>query len=88
MKLALGAAGAVKGVAQGVGIPDTDQTKCKKAIAEGRYWDASFDCPASDFLRGLFGGGSSTPAALPDATARVVRAAESFDTDPYEWNYN
>lgn len=51
-------AGAVKGAAEGVGIPDTDKTKCQKALAEGRYWDASFDCPASDFVRGVFGRGS------------------------------
>jgi len=33
-----------------IGIPRTDMTKCQIAIAEGRTWDASFDCPASDFL--------------------------------------
>jgi len=33
-----------------VGIPRTNLTKCQQAIAEGRTWDASFDCPALDFL--------------------------------------
>lgn len=51
-KVVSGAAtGAVKGVANIAGIPDTDADACKKAIAEGRLWDASFACPAGDFLK-------------------------------------
>lgn len=46
--------GVVSGAAQGVGdwfgIPRTDETACEKAIREGRYWDASFDCPAGTFI--------------------------------------
>lgn len=50
--LAKGAAtGAVKGVANIAGIPDTNAGECKKAIADGRLWDASFACPAGDFLK-------------------------------------
>ncbi len=50
-KVASGAVtGMVKGAANIVGIPDTDMAKCRQAIAEGRLWDASFACPASDFL--------------------------------------
>lgn len=37
-----------------VGIPRTNQTECEKAKAEGRTWDASFACPAGDFLKYLF----------------------------------
>jgi hypothetical protein len=37
-----------------VGIPRTDLTECEKAKAEGRTWDASFACPAGDFLKYLF----------------------------------
>jgi len=33
-----------------IGIPRTDMTECERAKAEGRTWDASFACPASDFL--------------------------------------
>lgn len=44
------ATGAVKGVANIAGIPDTNMDACKKAIADGRLWDASFACPAADFL--------------------------------------
>lgn len=43
------AAGVVKGSASVIGIPDTDARKCKQAIAEGRYWDASFYCTAVEF---------------------------------------
>jgi branched-subunit amino acid permease len=42
--------GVVLGLGDGFGIPRTDMTECEKAIAEGRTWDASFACPASDFL--------------------------------------
>jgi hypothetical protein len=64
--LAFGAAEAVSGFAYGVvdgavtgtaytigdklGIPRTNMTECEKAKAEGRTWDASFACPAKDFL--------------------------------------
>ncbi len=48
------ASGAVAGVAYGigdaVGVPRTNKTECQKAIEEGRSWDASFACPAGDFL--------------------------------------
>lgn len=43
--------GAVKGVGGMVGVPQTNKTACQKAIEEGRTWDASFDCPAADFLK-------------------------------------
>lgn len=49
--LAGGAAtGIVKGAGSVVGIPDTDAVKCRRAIADGNYWDASFYCPAGEFL--------------------------------------
>lgn len=48
--------GVVSGAAQGVGdwfgLPRTDETECEKAMREGRYWDASFVCPAGDFIGG------------------------------------
>lgn len=46
--------GAVVNVGQAVGVPATNQTACEKAKAEGRTWDASFDCPAADFLKYLW----------------------------------
>lgn len=47
-------AGAVEGVGDWFGIPRTEQSACDKALAEGRTWDASFACPASDFLKGTW----------------------------------
>lgn len=47
--------GAVIGIGQGVGVPPTNMTDCQRAMAEGRTWDASFACPAKDFLSYAFG---------------------------------
>lgn len=41
-------------VGEVVGVPRTNMNKCEQAKAEGRTWDASFDCPAGDFLRYLW----------------------------------
>ncbi len=46
--------GAVTTAGEAVGIPKTNLTECEKAKAEGRTWDASFACPAADFLRYVF----------------------------------
>ena len=46
--------GTVVGVGQIFGIPATNLTKCERAKAEGRTWDASFDCPAGDFIKYLW----------------------------------
>lgn len=46
--------GAVTGVGSVVGVPQTNLTKCQKAMAEGRTWDASFDCPASTWIKYLW----------------------------------
>jgi hypothetical protein len=46
--------GAVVGTGTLLGIPATNMTACERAKAEGRTWDASFDCPATDFLKYVF----------------------------------
>lgn len=46
--------GAVVGAGQIVGIPATNMTECERAKAEGRTWDASFACPAKDFINYLW----------------------------------
>lgn len=46
--------GAVTSAGQMAGIPATSMTECEKAKAEGRTWDASFACPAKDFLSYLW----------------------------------
>jgi hypothetical protein len=53
--LGVGAAeGVVLGVGDAVGVPRTNKTACEQAKSEGRTWDASFDCEATDFVRYLF----------------------------------
>ena len=42
--------GVVYGVGDAVGVPRTNETECERAKREGRTWDASFACPAGDFL--------------------------------------
>lgn len=44
------AVGAVKGIGETVGIPDTDLTQCKIDIKNGEWWKASFSCPAGEYL--------------------------------------
>lgn len=46
--------GATEGVGSIVGIPRTNMTECERAKAEGRTWDASFACPAKDFITYLW----------------------------------
>jgi hypothetical protein len=46
--------GVVIGGGQVIGVPKTSMTKCQKAMAEGRTWDASFDCPAGTWLKYLW----------------------------------
>lgn len=43
--------GTVNTVGEAVGIPRTSMTECERAKLEGRTWDASFACPAGDFLK-------------------------------------
>lgn len=38
-------------------LPETNLARCHAALLEGRYFDASFDCPALTFARGIFGPG-------------------------------
>lgn len=50
-----GAAGEIVNSAGDVlGIPRTNKTQCEADMAAGRWWDASFSCPAGDFIGGLF----------------------------------
>lgn len=48
------ASGVVYGIGDTLQIPRTSETECSRALREGRTWDASFACPAADFLRGTF----------------------------------
>lgn len=58
--------GAVVGVGDVLGIPETSASECEKALAAGDYLEASFKCPAGVFLKGLFG---DTPPVIPDTSS-------------------
>lgn len=53
------AVGAVEGLGQVIGIPPTNQTQCQRDIAAGDWWEASFSCPAGDFLGAVWGASTS-----------------------------
>ena len=61
------AAGAIVGAGGLFGIPQTNQTKCQQDLAAGRTWDASFSCPASEFIAGVFPSTSTSSATANDA---------------------
>lgn len=46
--------GAVVGAGEVVGVPATSVDQCAADVAAGRTWDASFSCPAVDFLKYIF----------------------------------
>lgn len=46
--------GTITGIGDAVGVPVTNLTECERAKIEGRTWDASFACPAGDFLKYVF----------------------------------
>jgi hypothetical protein len=54
---ATGAAeGVTYAVGDAVGIPRTNVDQCGADLAAGRYWDASFSCPAGTFIGGVWRG--------------------------------
>ncbi len=77
------ATGTVIGLGKAVGVPETNQTQCQKDVAAGNWWDASFSCPASDFLSAAYGAASRpfTSTTLSDAEANDARRAFAA-TDP------
>lgn len=62
----------VLGVGDILGIPRTNATECERAMAEGRTWDASFACPAGDFLAYLTRGAPAAPTGTKPATQPVA----------------
>lgn len=42
--------GVVLSAGDAIGIPRTNKTQCELDKAAGRSWDASFSCPAKDFI--------------------------------------
>lgn len=90
------AVGTVKGIGAAVGIPDTSKTNCQADVAAGRWWDASFSCPAGTFINTAGGAvfGSTTIWDSDSADAKAIEAARAraqfaltdprrVDADPY-----
>ncbi|MEG1324772.1 MAG: hypothetical protein RSD99_07765, partial [Janthinobacterium sp.] len=42
--------GAVLTIGDWLNLPRTEQSECEKAKASGSAWDASFACPAGEFI--------------------------------------
>ncbi len=77
------ATGTVIGIGKAVGVPETNQTQCQKDLAAGKWWDASFSCPAGTFLGAAYGSARDvfTSTTLSDAQANDARRAFAA-TDP------
>lgn len=73
------AVGTVKGIGQAVGIPDTNRTSCEADIAAGRWWDASFNCPAGTFINTAGGAvfGSTSLWNSDSEEAKRIEAAKA-----------
>lgn len=78
---AVGAAGVgvVKGIGSVLGVPDTSRTACEADIAAGRWWDASFSCPAGTFINTAAGAafGSTVVWGTDTEEARRIEAAKA-----------
>lgn len=70
------ASGVVYGIGDAVGVPRTSESACAAALREGRTWDASFACPAGDFVGSLLGWQTapliSTAQAQQTATSGAI----------------
>lgn len=90
------AVGTVKGIGAAVGVPDTNRTACQADVAAGRWWDASFSCPAGTYINTaagaafgstvIWGAESDDAKALEAARARAQFALTDprrVDLDPY-----
>lgn len=76
-------AGAVKGIGAVVGIPDTSATQCQQDLAAGRYWDASFSCPAGTYLAGVASAAGSVFGSTALSASEAADARRDFAaTDP------
>jgi len=63
-----------------VGIPRTSESECDRARREGRTWDASFACPAGDFLRYIVSPSPANPAAAQQQAGGV-----QWDAAGWQW---
>jgi len=50
------ATGVITSIGEKVGVPQTNMSKCQQDLIAGDSWNASFDCPAADYLRYVMSG--------------------------------
>lgn len=55
-------AGVVEGIGGIFGVPTTDASACRAAIASGNLWEASKMCPAADFISAAVSGAFIAPS--------------------------
>ena len=60
--------GAVIGIGEVFGIPETNTDQCSIDLANGDYWSASFSCPAGRFLSAITGNDDTPPPSTGGAT--------------------
>jgi len=76
---------------EAIGIPRTNMDQCRADIAAGRNWDASFSCPAGDYVRWMTTGtpppGTIMPnredyrwSGLTDEPGEVIDLYPEFDS--------
>lgn len=83
--------GAVKGIGEAVGIPDTNADQCEADLARGDMWAASFSCPASRFIEGAYSATRINHAAIDDARQidRIMeRQAQQQGMQPHGAEYD
>lgn len=49
--------GAVIGAGEAIGVPPTNEEKCRQDLSAGRTWDAAFDCPAATYIQHIWKNG-------------------------------
>ena len=75
------ATGAVIGIGQTIGIPQTNKQRCADAIREGRTWDSSFDCDAAAFTSGAWQRLKSTDYGNPENPPFVLNGTTGGSTN-------
>lgn len=76
------ATGIVEGIGLAVGIPVTEETKCRAAIAAENTWDVSFYCDVGTFARYLTG---TLPPTYLGGTYKDQKTADLFKSQNDEF---
>lgn len=85
------AEGAVIGIGEAVGIPQTDADLCDQYVKAGDWWNASFYCPAGTFLKSAAGAvyNTATGAVVgytqPSAQPQVISLDVGYDYSPADY---